>query len=142
MKKINPQGFFVLCFVIVFVVISWLAFHWHAELDTLQKDGGASAAAVSQTENQTQVQAIVQKVGQLIVLPSGETPTVASVVNPSLLNSQPFFANAAKGDFVLIYTVAKEAILYDPNMNKIIAVAPISIGSASSTIRLPATSPN
>ena len=65
-------------------------------------------------------------VGKLIVLPIGETPTVATVSDPNALTSQAFFMNAKKGDRVLIYAKAKKAILYDPVLNKIINVAPLT----------------
>ena len=65
-------------------------------------------------------------VGKLIVLPEGETPTVATVSDPNALTNQAFFSSAKKGDRVLIYAKAKKAILYDPVLNKIINVAPLT----------------
>ena len=73
--------------------------------------------------------ALLAQVSRLIVLPSGEDPTIATVSNIDVLRSQPFFANAKNGDQVLIYANARKAILYDPNANKIIEVAPINIGN-------------
>jgi hypothetical protein len=78
---------------------------------------------------QSEVDMIVEQVGELIVLPEGEQPTIATVTDPEKLKDQPFFANAKKGDRVLIYANAKKAILYDPVDNKIIEVAPINIGN-------------
>lgn len=82
------------------------------------------------TENKqaSEAGAIIEKVGTLIVLPNNETPTVATVSNPDILSSQPFFKNAKLGDKVLIYTKAQKAILYDPVIHKIIEVAPINLG--------------
>jgi len=80
---------------------------------------------------QQEVQELVTKVSQLIVLPEGETPTIATVSDPEKLKDQPFFSKAQKGDKVLIYTNAKKAILYSPTTNKIVEVAPINIGSAA-----------
>jgi len=77
---------------------------------------------------QKEVEAVITKVGKLIVLPEGETPTLATVSDPEALKSQPFFAKAAKGDKVLIYTNARKAILYNPESNKIVEVAPVNIG--------------
>lgn len=78
---------------------------------------------------QQEVRALVSRVSQLMVLPEGEDPTVATVQDPEKLKDQPFFANAKKGDKVLIYTNAKRAILYDPVANKILEVAPVNIGT-------------
>ncbi len=79
----------------------------------------------------TQVSEAVAKIGQLVDLPSGETPTLATVTDPSRLKDQAFFANARVGDQVLIYTQAKKAILYRPSTNKIIEIAPVNIGSSN-----------
>lgn len=67
-------------------------------------------------------------VGELIVLPTDELPTIATVVDAEKLKDQAFFANAKAGDRVLLYTNAKKAILYDPVAHKIVEVAPINIG--------------
>lgn len=74
-----------------------------------------------------EIKSLIDKVGKLAVLPSGEDPTIASVTNPAKLADQPFFANAREGDKVLIYTVARRAILYRPSENKIIEIAPLNI---------------
>ncbi len=80
-----------------------------------------------------QTASVVAAVGKLIVLPTNEDPTLATVTDPTKLADQPFFANAKTGDMVLIYTNAKEAILYDPATNKIVAVAPVNIGNNTGT---------
>lgn len=76
-----------------------------------------------------EAQDVVMLVAQLMVLPEGETPTVATISNPEQLKDQPFFANAKKGDRVLIYTQASKAILYDPVAHKIVNVAPLNLNS-------------
>ena len=80
--------------------------------------------AITEKENT----ALVAKLGQLMVLPDNEQPTIATVADPSKLKDQPFFAKAKTGDRVFIYTNSKKAILYDEAANKIIEVAPINIG--------------
>jgi hypothetical protein len=78
---------------------------------------------------QEEVSDLVAKVSNLMVLPTGEIPTIATVSDPSALKDQAFFALAAKGDKVLIYAQAKKAILYSVALNKIIDVAPLNIGA-------------
>jgi hypothetical protein len=77
---------------------------------------------------QEELTEVVEKVGKLIVLPEGETPTLATVSDPSKLKDQTFFARAKAGDKVLIFTNSKKAILYDPVANKIVEVAPVNLG--------------
>ena len=50
----------------------------------------------------------VEKVGKLMVLPVGEQPTIATVVDPAKLKDQPFFSNAkVKNYFCLIKSSRK-----------------------------------
>lgn len=72
---------------------------------------------------------LIAEVGELILLPADEAPTVATVSDPEKLKDQPFFANAKAGDKVLIYTKAKKAFLYDPVGHKVVEVAPVNLGN-------------
>jgi hypothetical protein len=93
----------------------------------------SAVKADPQKVSAAETQKLVSKVGLLILLPTGETPTVATVVDPEQLKDQAFFANAHKDDKLLIYTNSKQAFLYSPSQNKIIAVAPINIGAQAGT---------
>ena len=108
---------------ILAVVAIGAAVYFYSQLSQLRADPQKIA--------QEEVKSLVVKVGKLIVLPEGEEPTVATVTDPDLLRDQPFFPNAKTGDKVLIYTNARKAILYNPEENKIIEVAPVSIGAAA-----------
>jgi len=109
--------------VILLLVAIGAASYFYLQLAELRKNPQKIA--------QQEVQELVSKVSKLIVLPEGETPTIATVSDPEKLKEQPFFANAKKGDKVLIYTNAKKAILYDPVNNKIVEVAPVNIGGTA-----------
>jgi hypothetical protein len=80
---------------------------------------------------QAEVKKLVAEVGNLVLLPEGETPTIATVSDPEALKAQPFFVNSLKDDKVLIYTTAQKAILYRPSVGKIVQIAPINIGTAN-----------
>jgi len=79
---------------------------------------------------QKESKTLVEKVGRLIELPTGEIPTIATVSDKKKLKDQPFFKKAVNGDKVLIFTQSGKAILYRPSVNKIIEVAPVNMGQA------------
>jgi hypothetical protein len=99
-------------------------------------------AQLAQTPQQAQEEAkqLVGKIGQLIVLPQGEEPTLATVTDTEKLASQPFFTSARNGDKVLVYTQARKAILYRPSDHIIVDVASISVSSPSASA--PSESPS
>ncbi len=68
---------------------------------------------------------VVARVGLLMLLPN-EEPTIATVSDLSKLKDQPFFTNAKQNDIVLMFPRAQKAVLYNPTLNKIIEVAPIT----------------
>jgi hypothetical protein len=76
---------------------------------------------------QEDVQQLVKKISQLILLPSEEIPTLATVSDIKKLANMSFFKNALNGDKVLIYNTAKKAYLYRPSINKIIEVSTLNI---------------
>lgn len=93
----------------------------------LSQATSSGASAISDVEQ------LVEAVGKLMILPSDEQPTIATVQDLAKLQGQPFFAQAQVGDKVLIYTNAKKAILYRPGQNKIIEVAPLDTSAANSS---------
>lgn len=85
-------------------------------------------AATTKVDNQK----LIDTVGKLIVLPTGEAPTIATVSDVTKLANQPFFTHAQNGDQLLIYQQAKKAILYRPQLGKIIEVGPVTINNTAS----------
>lgn len=119
-KSMMPKLLFPVVIIALIITASMAAYFYFQNVQ-LKKNPQVLA--------QQEVQDLVAKVSRLIVLPEGETPTVATVSDPEKLKEQPFFSKAQKGDKVLIYTNAKKAILYSPTANKIVDVAPINIGN-------------
>jgi hypothetical protein len=74
-----------------------------------------------------QTKELVGLVGKLMVLPTDEQPTIATVTDAGKLKDQAFFKNAKNGDKVLIYVKARKAILYRQSSNMIVDVAPVNI---------------
>lgn len=75
---------------------------------------------------QETTQRLVDKVKKLYAVPD-EKPTVAQINDKEKLKEQPFFKSAQNGDYLLIFTNAKLAILYREKENKLINVGPIAI---------------
>jgi len=71
---------------------------------------------------------LIESLKKLMEIPADEEPTIATVADASKLKDQAFFAKSQNGDKVIVFTKAKKAILYRPSTNKIIDVAPVSIG--------------
>jgi len=108
----------ILAFLVV--IFAGLSFYFYGRYSMLEKN--------PQALQEQEVSRLVAEVGKLIVLPEGETPVVAEVADVEALKGQEFFAKAAQGDKVLIYTTALKAILYRPSTKKIIEVAPVVLG--------------
>lgn len=112
--------FGVIGLLIIAIASSGIAYYFYGRAKILKEN--------PQKVAQEEVAAVVTQVGRLIVLPEGESPTLATVSDVERLKGQPFFAHAKNGDKVLIYTNARKAILYSPGQNKIIEVAPLNLG--------------
>lgn len=120
------------CWLLI-VFASGVAYYFYKQAESLRRNPEQVA--------QDEIAEVVRQVGEIMVLPEGEQPTVATVADPSKLKDQPFFARAKVGDKVLLYPNARKAILYDPVTHKIIEVAPISIGNPTTPTAPPAPSP-
>ncbi len=73
-----------------------------------------------------EVQEIVDKVGEIMILPTNEFPQMATINNAAELSkSQAFFASVENGDKVLVYLQDQKAIIYRPSTDKIVNVGPV-----------------
>lgn len=90
---------------------------------------------------QEATQRLVGKVGQLYALPSDEQPTVAQVQDKEKLKDQAFFSKAENGDYILIYTNAKLALLYREKENRLMNVGPITISDQGTSDATPDETP-
>lgn len=119
--------FWVTVFVVSIGVVGVLGYVYRDALVQLVSTKTVNVVPEAQRQDAAvEVGNIVEEVGALIMLPDGETPTVATVTEPEKLKDQAFFAHAKVGDKVLLYTIAKKAYLYDPLAKKLIEVAPIT----------------
>lgn len=102
---------------LVILLLAGLAYYFFTKYHELKTNPDAAS--------QEEATDLAAEVGEIMVLPSDEVPTIATVSDPALLADQPFFKDAKKGDKALIYSQAGKVILYDPVAKKIINVAPI-----------------
>ncbi len=82
------------------------------------------SAAVASAE---EIADLTQEIGKVMLLPEGETPTLATVTDKEKLAEQAFFQNAENGDKVLIYSQSGRAILYRPSTKKIVDVTTVNV---------------
>ena len=101
---------------------------------------GAIGLPKNAAEKQAEVDGLISKVGDLIALPAGEKPTIATITNIDQLKGQPFFANTKNGDQLLIYEKANKAIIYRPSENKVIEVG--SVNATQSPTPSPTATPS
>lgn len=81
-------------------------------------------------EIKTETEILVNKVSQIVYLPEGEDPSIATVTDPEKLKNQNFFENAKTGDKVLIYSRTGKAILYDPVSHKIVNISSVRLDTS------------
>src|SRR5690242_2030053 len=107
-KRKIPKKIFLIAGIILVVLLIGLSVYYYLgyrKNQELLKNPTLAA--------QEETQQLVNKIGQHMVLPTDEQPTVAIVSDISKLKGQPFFSKAQNGFRVLIYSKAQKAILYD-----------------------------
>lgn len=82
-----------------------------------------------------EVDALIDKINQLVDLPGDDVPTVATVSDKSKLASGWFFERAEDGDKVLIYPKANRAVLYRPSLGKVIEIGPVNTNNKEGDVK-------
>ncbi len=116
----------ILCAIAVLLVASlWANLSMYFKIRAIEHPEIASEAELKKT---------VEDVGELMVLPESENPTLATVSDPEKLKDQPFFVNAEVGDKVLVYSISRKAILWRPSTKKIIEVSSLNTSAPGQTV--------
>jgi len=118
--------------LIVGIFFAW-KFYFKAEpVSVSTAVGQDQSAAVAQADPKAQaaaakeVKLLVAAVGKFIILPSEETPTVATVMDAkALIAEQTFYSGAVNGDKLLVYSKAQKAVLFSPSRNVLVNVGPV-----------------
>jgi hypothetical protein len=124
----SNKSLWLILVIVVLIVASTPAYYYYNQYKKTQ----ALLQNPTQAVN-TESQNLISKISKLMELPKGEMPTIATVSDITKLAGQAFFANAKNGDKVLIFTQAKEAILFRESINKIIQVASVNLGSPTAS---------
>lgn len=95
----------------------------------------------SPVSGEDEITRLTKTLGEMIVLPEGETPTLATVTDKEKLADQPFFQKADNGDKVLIYSLSGKAILYRPSTEKIVDITTINVNQPAVAPKEPAAAP-
>lgn len=116
--------------VIVLIVLFFLVVL--RDRNNLQKKvDQLSKQTVSEQSIGNEIADLQTEIGKFLELPTGETPTLATVSDIDKVKGQAFFKNAQNGDKVLLYASSGKAILYRPSTKKIIEVAQINTPTSS-----------
>lgn len=83
--------------------------------------------ATKQMTPEGELEAVVSALSEIVELPMGETPSLATVTDKEKLTGQAFFEKAANGDKVLLYQTAERAFLYRPSTGKLINVTTLNV---------------
>jgi hypothetical protein len=111
----------IIVVTIVFIIVIAAAGFFAMQFFALKSDSNIA-------DDET-TQRIIGKVDGLYVLPEGQ-PTVARVEDKDKLGSQAFFAQVQNGDYLVVYSEAKLALLYREAVNKLVNVGPIALDNA------------
>jgi hypothetical protein len=117
----------ILTLAVIALAATGSAYYFYSEAQTAKNPQQAA---------EEEARELVAAVSKLIVLPD-ELPVVATVADPAKLAGQPFFQNAKVGDKVLIFNEARKAVLFSPDENRIVDVAPLSIGQSATPAPTP-----
>lgn len=127
LKKRSNKTTAVLLLIVIMLIaaLTLTGLQYKKTKDTLKK---LSSAEGQQELAKKETNALLEKVGKLMVLPGDEDPIVATITDKDLLSKeQPFYANASNGDRVIAYIRARKAIIYDPIRNVIVNAGPIYV---------------
>lgn len=115
---------FILLIVIVVVLIAGGGAYYFWSHETFDRSAMTTTTGEELTDDD--VASILQAVSKHIILPEGEEPVVAKIINvDELLKTQQFYRGAINGDILLIYQATSKAILYSPSRDMLVNVGPI-----------------
>jgi len=132
--KISGKIALIIMIIIAAAALGGCAWLYTKYTAVKQQASALATPAGQQEMAKLEVQALLDKIGKLIVLPAGEEPTVATITDADALKKeQQFYQDASNGDKVVIYVQAKKAVIYNEAKNILVNVGPIFVNEQAST---------
>lgn len=123
-----------LLIVLALLVVATAGFGWsYYKYRQTQKELVKISSLEGQKEiAKKEIEDLLARVRQHMVLPEGEEPVVATITDKdTLAKEQPFYSQAHNGDRVIAYMTARKAIIYDPVRDLIVNSGPIYVDNAA-----------
>jgi hypothetical protein len=118
LAKPNKTKLLIIAAALVFLVLAGTAGFFAWQFFSLKNDPNKA--------NKETVSRLTSEIGSIYMLPSG-TPTVAQIEDKTKLSGQSFFDKAENGDYIVVYTDAKLALVYRESNKKLVNVGPITL---------------
>ena len=110
--------------IVFFVLLGGFIWSFMAYREAKEQVNLLSSSQGQAQVAQWEVDALLAKVGGLILLPEDEKPAVATIQDiEALVQAEAFYQGAKNGDKVIVYR--HKAIIYDPVNNKLVNVGPV-----------------
>ncbi len=90
------------------------------------------AAVIIKGRDNGSVEEVTASVARHMLLPEDEVPALLTVTDPAKISTK-FLKQCQVDDKVLIYQQNKKVIIYRPNIDRIIDVGPVVVGSPNAT---------
>ena len=115
----SKKTIIILCITIALLVITGVLF--------LSKKPAKKAVIIPPSVSEEA--SLLSQLEKIVILPAGETPTIATVSDVDKVKSQAFFARAENGDKVIVFAQAKKAILFRPSLQKVVEITSVTINT-------------
>lgn len=128
----TPKRFILIVVLVVLLIAGGVGYYFWSR-DTFDRNAITTGASGEELTDDD-VAELIEAVSKHIILPQGEEPVAAKIIDvDELLKTQQFYRGAINGDILLIYQTAAKAILYSPSRDMLVNVGPIVANGEAET---------
>lgn len=120
--KTWPKVLVVLNILLIMSLMAGVVFLYTKYAESQAMVSKLSTAEGQQEFNKKELYAILADMRRLVELPSGEEPSISTIVDASKVKNIEFYSNAQNGDKLVEYSSAKIRYIYRPSKKTIINV--------------------